>query len=274
MSEYYIREIDCEEARGPYSVDKLAAFVESGQMTKETLYYDEEMSAWLRLGDSPHFAEDLFPVRRKLSLRKADAPESESTAEGDSAEKVIVPEKDLPGPDIAEILAAADGRTEETQHLRKRQRSAAAAARYLCTMMGLAFLMSAFTLLYPNFEWLQSIIVSNQWDQLLKAPFIWVGVVDLFIALCCFLAVSEIFPIIRIRAALGFGFALYVGWAGGDFIYLIATLIAMTGLWTATCTQRLWLMLIAFIAIFGGMGVLVWMALQGSFEQLYSTLLG
>jgi len=268
MSDYYIRERDTEEARGPYTVGKLATLVESGQISKATLYYDEEKAAWLPLGDSVQFAEALFPERRKLSLRS-----EVETTDKDSKEKAATTAiVEAPGPDISEMLAAADGRTEDTRHLKKRQRSAEAAARYVCPVMGLAFAMSGFSLLYPNLDFLQELVVNRQWGNLLQAPFVWFGLLDLFIALCCFLAVTEIFPFVRVRAALGFGFGLYVGWAAGDSLYLLVMVIAMVGAWLATCTQRMGLMLIAFVGMLAGFGVLVWMALSGRFEILYGPL--
>ncbi len=268
MSDFYIRERDTEETRGPYTVGKLATLVESGQIDKATLYYDEQKSAWLPLGDSAQFAEVLFPERRKLSLRS----EAEPTEKADKEKATGAVSVEAPGPDVSEMLAAAEGRTEDTRHLKKRQRSAEAAARYLCPVMGLAFVMSGFSLLYPNLDFLLELFVNRQWGNLLQAPFVWFGVVDLFIALCCFLAVTEIFPFVRARAALGFGFGLYVGWATGDSLYLLAMVIAMVGAWLATCTQRMGLMLIAFMGMLAGFGLLTWMALSGRFEILYGPL--
>jgi len=268
MSDYYIRERDTDKARGPYTVGKLATLVESEHINKATLYFDEGKSAWLPLGDSAHLAGTLFPERRKLSLRAIAEPSSKASQEqappaaGDEA----------PGPDIGEMLAAADGRTQDTRHLKKRQRSAEAAARYLCPVMGLAFAISGFSLLYPNLNFLQELSANRHWGALLQAPFVWFGALDLFIALCCFLAVTEIFPLVRARAALGFGFGLYVGWAAGDSLYLLAMVVAMVGAWLATCTQRMWLMLIAFMGMLSGFGLLAWMAFSGRFELLYAPL--
>jgi hypothetical protein len=268
MSDYYIRERDNEEARGPYSIGKLATLVESGQITKATLYFDEDKSAWLPLGDSVQFSESLFPERRKLILRTV-ADDADAVGRGKDA---AAPTAEPAGPDVNEMLAAAEGRTEETRHLRKRQRSAEAAGYYLCPVMGLAFAMSGFSLLYPNLDFLHELVSNGHWGQLLQAPFVWIGFVDLFIALCCFLAVTDLFPFVRVRAALGCGFALYVGWAAGDNLYLMAMAAAMVGIWIATCTQRMWLMLAAFAAMLGGLGALVWMALSGRFELLYGPL--
>jgi hypothetical protein len=269
MSDYYIRERDSEEARGPYTVGKLATLVESGQISRETLYFDEEKSAWLSIGDSTGLAQSLFPERRKLTLRTATSSDSADTKVVKETHSAEVVETEKPGPQIDEMLAAADGRTEDTRHLKRRQRSAEAAARYLCPMLGLAFVMSAFSLLYPNLDALQKILAEQQWSELKGVPFVWVGMVDLFIALCCFLAVAEIFRFIRFRAALGLGFGAYVGWAAGDMQYLLAMVVAMAGVWIATCTQRLSLMFIAFICMLGGLGTLVMLALMGRFEILY-----
>ncbi len=84
--EYYIRSIDDEEARGPFTVDDLQSLAEATKIDKETLIYDEEKQVWIEIGKWEEVCKSVFPERQKLTLRLRDQPK-QTTGEAEDEEE-------------------------------------------------------------------------------------------------------------------------------------------------------------------------------------------
>ncbi|TVP77026.1 MAG: DUF4339 domain-containing protein [Puniceicoccaceae bacterium] len=270
MPDYYIRTTESEEARGPFDIRKLASLAEAGQVTKATLYYDEENEEWIPVGTDADLCAELFPERKKLSLKPAMAHADGSTKIAE-AKVQDDEEMDKEGTDINDLLAAAEGDSSDTKHTKKRTRDAEQAAKYVCPALGLMFVLSAFTLFIPNGELISEAYGERRLLLLLNSPFVIVALFDLLLALFMFLAVTEVFSVIRVRAALGFGFSLYVGWSMGDPLYMAVSAAAFGGIFLAAVTQRSIVMFSAFLLGLGGGGYLLFLSFSGRFANFYDT---
>jgi hypothetical protein len=251
MAEYYIREPGTEEARGPFDEDKMTSLADAGQVTLETLYYDEASSNWVPVGGNANLKALLFPERKKLGLKK------------DSSEvKLINKPEDTKAPAITvdQMLAAAEGESKETKHLTEKRKSEEKAAALALPVLTVMMVLSGLANIIPHLSLLHDVFANHKWMRLLEQPFTVVGLIDFFIALCLFLNVNGIFPIVRFRAMLGLGYFGYYYWSLGDPIGLMSALAAGLGLFVCTITLNLYLMILFAVLGVLGMGSLAWVA--------------
>ena len=242
---YYIRPADSETARGPFDVEKLSTLAEAGQVTRETLYYDEGLEAWAAIGSNQELLERIFPSKKSLSLRKSEQRLRKSPASVEDEQREVI--------SVEEMLAAAEGKTEETHHLKEAIRWQHRAATLAVPVLAIVCFVSAATYLYPSWQTILALIHQEEGAGygLLRKPLLILGGLDLFFGLCLALAATEIYPLLRLRAALGFGYFGFTYWAShvhGDPIGLylcLANLAYGLGVYTCTLTLSFRLMLTA-----------------------------
>lgn len=175
-AEYYIRQPDSEEARGPFNVHQMASLVEAGQVNHDTLYYDDEREAWLRVLDNEEMRKILFPEKKKLVLRAKSADELNllnRTDEGVPTEEVSV----------EKFLAAAEGDTTETGHFKKAEALRQRAAALAVPMLGTVMVVVAISNILPSWDILQEVIDTSDLFLLIGKPLLIVGLLDLLLAL-------------------------------------------------------------------------------------------
>lgn len=252
MSEYYIRQPDEDEARGPYSVPKIADLLETGRANRETLYYDEAQDDWVALIDNPGLRDVLFPDKRILHLKSKDLTNS-LEQEDDRAPSVTVDE----------MLAAAEGMTEDTKHLKSKGLSMEKAASLSLPALGIIMALSAVANLYPGIDLLRDVIADREFGLILQNPLLALGIIDAFLALCCFLSVTDVFPILRFRAMAGLGYFAYIFWAWGEYPEMAAVAAGSLAVYTATLTLNFALMVICVIVGIAGMGALAALTIMG-----------
>ena len=114
MADYYIRTPDREESRGPFDSSQLLTLAEAGQITENTLYYDETKEEWIPIALNERLQKDVFPQREKLSLKVHQTSEEQADPETESAPV------EQEGLNVEAMLAAAEADTEETRHLKKK----------------------------------------------------------------------------------------------------------------------------------------------------------
>lgn len=264
---YYIRPVDSETARGPFDIDKLNTLAEAGQVTAETLYFDDGLEAWAAIGSNAKLKEQVFPSKKSLSLRPEKERKKRSSASlADDQHEVI---------SVEEMLAAAEGRTEETHHLKEQIRWQHRAASLAVPALALVCLVSAATYIYPAWDTIMSLVNQEEGvlDQIIRYPLLVLGALDLIFGICLALAATEVYPLLRLRAALGFGFFGYLYWAhfvNGDpeSLYLCAANLAYgIGVFTATLTLSFRTMLLACILSLAG-------ALSFAYFTTFAPLLG
>lgn len=252
--EYYIRTGESDEARGPFTVEKLVSLVDASQVDKETLFYDEEKETWMAIRENPELAAEVFPERAKLGLRKK--------VSGDFALLNPAEDEETEGVNVESMLAAAEGDTEDTRYLKDEAKRRDKAAGMSIPTLGVIMIISAATFLVPSFQLIQQVLESEEYMLLMQQPLVIVGVIDLLLAIILFLAVSEIFPMVRFRAMIGLGFfgftayAQYMNTGDPNALYTAGTVLAASlGVFICSLTLNLYLMITsAVVGILGTIG--------------------
>ena len=263
MPDYYIRTPDHEESRGPFDPSKLQTLAEAKQITENTLYYDETKEEWIPIALNEELKNQVFPQREKLILKVGKAGGA-PTVEGEAP---VAEEQS--GLNVADMLAAAEGQTDETRHLKKKQESFEKAAGLASSGIGLIMLLSAVFLLMPHFAVVSEAIDEDMASTIINYPFIVLGLFDFLMAIFLFLAVTEVYPVLRGRAMLTLGFGIYLGWSLGDPTLMIVSAAAGFGLFFATIARSYPTMIVALALGIGGNGALAYLAIAGRFAGFF-----
>ena len=263
MPDYYIKTPDREESRGPFDIEKLQTLADAGQVTEETLYYDDAKEAWQPIADNETLKDGIFPEKEKLTLKVRTEGESSEAQDRENKES---DETDLK---VEEMLAAAEGTTEDTRHRKKEEESFQKAVALASSGIGLMLLFSAITLIVPHFEAVTAAIEEEAYGTVINYPFLMIGLFDFLMAVMLFLAVTEIYPLLRVRAMLTLGFGAYVGWALGDPILVAASVAGGIGILLATLAQAYGTMLLALLLGLGGNGYLAYLSLSERFANFF-----
>lgn len=242
MAEFYIRQPDAEEARGPFTEEQLESLGEARQITPDTLFYDPQKEVWLKIGSDGELKNRIFPERKSLSLKPR----------GKAVEEAPPEPKDAPAAvRVDEMLAAAEGNTSETKHVVAAKKSREKAASLSVPVAILIMAMMIISAVFPSIEIVQEIIEQEAPSLLIEEPLLIVALIDTFLLICLCLAVTEIFPIVRVRAMMGLGFFAFYYWAQGyngdpqGYSVMAASLAANLGLYLCTLSRSYFLSLLA-----------------------------
>jgi hypothetical protein len=243
IQEFYIRKEGDEDSRGPFSLEQLASLIEAGQVDRQTFYYDSVAEKWVEIQSNLELVQILFPVKKKLAVRQKDLVETIS---------LNGPEKEDEEPITVEgMLAAAEGNTEETKGKRNRTRDRARAAQWAMRFTSVMLLASAAGLLVNNLDK----VAELELFQILTTPEIVIGAVDLLLAVILFLEWTEIYPVVRVRAAMGIGFfAVYFGALPNQGPALAAVLLGSVAAFTLTTMWNIWAVIVIGLLGLAGMG--------------------
>ncbi len=254
MAEYYIRQPDSQDARGPFDVEKLSSLVEANQVTPDTLFFDEAQQAWVPVSSNPELKRALFPERTKLSLR----------AKADTSQFLNKEDEGAPSVTVHDMLAAAEGKTEETKHLKRQEEWQARAAALMTPALGLVMLLSAVSNLWPNIDTIREFISAPHYSLLIAKPLLVLGIFDLLLALVMFLGATQLFGLLRFRLMLGLGFFCYLAWAFSDHKTLIAVAAGSLGAFIVTLTANVAFVATATLVGLAGMGALAYFSFIGA----------
>lgn len=264
MTDYYIRTPEQDESRGPFNLSKLLTLAEAGQVTENTLYYDEDKEEWIPIAVNEALKAQVFPKSESLKLRIGQSSEDEESPD-DSADDGV-------GINVENMLKAAEADTEETRHLKSSQKSFERAVALASMTLGLMMILSSISFLIPHLDAVQVAVSEGSYATLVNYPFLLVGLFDLIMAVLLLLSVTEVYPLLRGRSMLGLGFGVYLGWALGDPLLLFAFALGGAGVFLATMAQRLSIMLLAIVMGIGGNGALAYLALNDRFAAFYSSI--
>jgi len=266
MDDFYIRTPENDHSRGPFDVDKLQSLAGAGQVTENTLYFDEEHEEWKPIGLNESLKAAVFPERKPLRLGAVKSEDDEGSVKDESEEA-----EDGGNVDVQELLAAANGETEDTRHLRKARESEEKAS--VAALMGLAaaMVLSGIFLLFPHFEVVQAAFRTNAMLDLLGFPFLLVALFDFVLALALILGVKEVYPYVRGRAMIGLGFGVYLGYAIQSPVLMLVFFLAGVGPFWATLSKRLPLTIAALVTALAANGYLVYLSLSGRFEGFFES---
>jgi len=265
MSEIYIRASEGGDTRGPFNVPKLQSLAEAEQVTGDTLYYDDANDAWTPIRDNPELLGQIFPERRKLSLNpnKRSGVGAAGAAGGQGAQGG---DDQAAGISVQDFLSAAEGQSAETRHLKKSERRLEIATKLAPPGLALTLLASAAFLLAAHSDPILKALQEGNFSAPANYPFVVIGALDLILAVALFLAVTELYPVLRARAMLTAGFGAYVGWALGDPWIAFGCLGGGIGIFWATLSSDYRTMLVALLLGVGGHGALAYLATHGYFD--------
>jgi hypothetical protein len=265
MADYYIRTPDRDESRGPFEISQLLTLAEAGQINENTLFYDESKEEWTPIALNKQLKGEVFPNREKLSLKLGQSSQDDDQDDQDDGMH------EQGGIQVSDMLAAAERDSDETQHLKKKEESFQKAAALSTSSLGIMLLLSAVTILAPHFPAINEAISADQVATIINYPFIIVGLFDLIMAALLFLAVTEIYPILRARSMLTLGFGIYVGWALGAPLILFAFALSGLGIFYATISQKFSTMLLAMALGIGGNALLAYLSIVGHFAGFFES---
>lgn len=240
--EIYIRNATETEARGPFTAQQVADLAEAGQVNAETLVYDAMTEQWIALNTNLQLMAVVFPEKKKLGLKNKDIK---------SLNKHVENTKPIT---VDDMLAAAEGRTEDTRGKSNPEIAMARAARIGMFGALISLVAAAAAEILPHTDTLVAMTPA----KLLAHPFVALGVIDVVLAVLLALGMVSLYPFFRFRAALGLGLMGFIFYAQGDSIPLIAVTVGSIGLYLCTVVVSLFPALIAFAAAVGGMGYLAY----------------
>jgi hypothetical protein len=240
--EIYIRNTNETEARGPFNVEQVSSLAEAGQVTGETLVYDASTEQWVALSNNADLMAVIFPEKRKLILK---AKEIKTLNKADDNAKAIT---------VNDMLAAAEGRTDDTKGKSDPQIGMARAARIGMIGATVALLAAAAGEILPATEALTSMDPA----KILAQPLVILGVIDIFLVVLLALGTAAIYPFVRFRAALGLGLMGFMFYAQGLTMPLLQVVAGSVGLYLCTVVVSVVPAIIAAAAGVAGMGTLAW----------------
>ncbi len=238
--EIYVRNATETEARGPFNTQQVADLAEVGQVTPDTLIYDAGAEQWVALNTKPELMAIVFPPKKKLGLK---TKEISSLNEKDETVKPIT---------VEDMMAAAEGRTADTADKRDPSIARARAARLGMWGAVLALVFAAAAEILPA----SAALVSMEGAQLIANPLVLLGVVDLALAVLLGLGMTNLYPFVRFRAAVGLGWVGFMFLMQGQQMPLLFVIAGSAGLYFCTVLTSLLPALAAIAAAVGGMGLL------------------
>jgi hypothetical protein len=246
MQEIYLRNATDTEARGPFTLEQLTSLADAGQVTAETLIYDATAEQWVALSTNAELMAAAFPEKKKLSLK---AKEIKTLNKPDENAKAIT---------VDDMLAAAEGRTDDTSDKKNPEIAMMRAAKIGMWSLVAALVVSAAGAVLPHTDALMSMEPAKIFAQ----PIIILGLLDVGLAVMLGLGMVTIYPFVRFRAALGFGYVGFVYFAQGQALPVIEVAIASAGLYLCTIFVQLVPVIVAAAAAVGGFGALTWFFLS------------
>lgn len=240
--EIYIRNATETEARGPFSARQVADLAEAGQVTADTLVYDASTEQWVALNTNAELMAVVFPEKRKLALK---AKEIKPLNQSPQETRPIT---------VNDMLAAAEGRTEDTRGKADPQIAMARAAKLGLWGAIASLVAAAGAEILPSTEALMSL----DGAKLLAQPLVVLGLVDIALAILLVLGMTTMYPFIRFRAALGLGLMGFMYYAQGHSFPLLLVSVGSVGLYLCTVVVSLIPAMLAIAAGVGGMGMLAW----------------
>lgn len=238
--ELYLRNATDTEPRGPFDLEQLTSLADAGQVTAETLIYDATAEQWRALGTNAELMAAVFPEKRKLALK---AKEIKTLNQTDDKARAIT---------VDDMLAAAEGRTDDTSDKRDPEIAMMRAAKVGLWSLVTALAISAAGAILPHTD----AILSGEPGRIFAQPIILLGVLDVSLALMLGLGMVDVYPFVRFRAALGLGFLGFIFFAQGLSLPIMLLAVGAAGLYLCTVWVRLLPVLLSAGAAIGGFGAL------------------
>mgnify|MGYP006268944709 CR=1 FL=1 len=273
MSDYYVRSPEAEQADGPFSLEQLRELADSGILRPETLVYSEGMEDFVAFSERPELWESIRgPAKPSLRLKRkpvegAEPGEGAETAGPTKKKKAAPPSADEGGEsgDIGRMLAAAEGKTEQTRYVQRLRKSRERAVAILLPGLVLMLFASVAVVVRPQWEEIYGMIRSADYsfDLLLGNWILLFAIVDFALAIGIGLGQTALFGLLRFRAGFGLGFFLFLFYSRQEWEALAAVEALQLGMIGATLCARFFSTLLFVLLGLAGGGFLVWLAWFG-----------
>ncbi len=217
--EYYIRKPEETEARGPFSLEQLTSLAENGQVDDATLYYDAATENWTPVGNDKALHDQLFPAKKNLRVKSKEIVHTLNTESVD--DRPIT---------VGDMLAAADGRTEETKDHADPAIAQSRAAQIGLYSAMVSVIICAAAFILPHID----VALSLDFGAMLGAPVIFLGVFYLALGVVLALGATEVYPIVRFASMLGFGFTGTVLYFDGQLLPILFAACSAVGIYLST----------------------------------------
>lgn len=246
MQEIYLRNASDTDARGPFSLEQVTSLADAGQVTAETLIYDATAEQWVTISSNPELMAAVFPEKKKLLLK---AKEIKTLNKTDENAKAIT---------VDDMLAAAEGRTADTADKQDPEIAMMRAAKIGMWALVAALVVSSAGTLLPNVD----VLMSLDSGRVFGTPVVLLGLLDVGLAIMLGLGMVSLYPFVRFRAALGFGFLGIMFYAQGLHLPIIELAIGAAGLYLCTIFVYMIPVLVSAGAAITGLGMLSWYLLS------------
>ncbi|MDD4349253.1 MAG: GYF domain-containing protein [Opitutales bacterium] len=258
MSEYYIKQPDTDHARGPLTIEQLASLAETGTVTQETLLYDETKEKWKPLSSYRDLLPQVFPEKKRIQLKR----DTEKRGFFGLGKKEEDPDPDT-GVNVESILAAAEGKTSDTKHKYEALESMERAANIALPGLAILLAINGVALGYPEMKSISALLNDAPMWAIFTRPFLLFAVFDIFCAVLAILAVSETFPLIRVRAGLGLGFFGFTFWAWSSPLLSVMAAIVCLCMFLVTTVRRDFYMKLSVVFGIVCAIVVAWFSISG-----------
>lgn len=239
--EFYIRQATETEARGPFNLEQLHSLADTGTVTPETLYYDALTECWVVIDDNAEMRSAVFPEAKRLKLKgKENLPMLNRASANDTRPPISV----------GDMLAAAEGRTDDTKDKASVEIESLRAAGIGCWAVIAMLVISAGGETLPAVDALMALDV----ERLLGFPFVVLGGLDLLLAVLLGLGTVTLYPFVRFRAALGVGLFGIMFYLHGSHLALVSLLVGSAGMYFCTVTVSLLPVIVSGVLGVGGIG--------------------
>ncbi len=242
--EFYIRNPDETDSRGPFTIDQLTSLAEAGQVTPDTLYYEANSEQWIAIKDNVEVKEAIYPEKKKLSFKKVTAEVPH-----------IATKDERPAITVHDFLAAAEGKTDETKDKTADQVMADHCAKAGLWGGILILIVAAAAEILPSID----VLTAFALPKLIASPLVILGVLDVALAVLLILGVVSIYPFVRFRAMLGLGFMGFIYYTQGQLSHLAAAVAGSVGLYICTVFISYVPIGLGLLLGLGGMGALAYL---------------
>ena len=244
--EFYIRGPTDTDARGSFTVEQLVTLGETGGIDTETLFYDATTEQWAPIATSDKVKSLVFPEKKRLSVKPKQ-----------HVATLNVQQEEHRPITVQQMLAAAEGRTDDTRDKRSYAEAQARAARAGLISATLICLFSATALILPHID----DVMAMNWAAMSEHPLVFLGLVDFLCAVLLALGMAALYPFIRFRAAFGIGFLGLLYWLQNQPQMAFLVVGGSVGLYFCTVVVSYLPVLLSAILGLAGIGGFVYFTL-------------
>lgn len=200
-------------------------------------------------GTAAEGEEDADPNATEESAPKEESKEKSEKKKADkkSSKKKGKEAEDKPEKlEVTRMLALAEGRADDPSGKSPREKQAAVAffgLRFLTVF----FLASILAMVYIELD----LVLSANAIQMAKSPFLLIAAFDVIVVATLLLQVTEVYPLLRFRAAIGAGLLTLLYYSSGDTILLVSNLLLMLAIYFCSAIIK-----IRHLIVFGATGLL------------------